>query len=43
VLERDAAGAAWNTTTRGIGETLRLPDLGIDIPVAELYQDIDLS
>jgi Uma2 family endonuclease len=42
VLERDAAGAAWKATTLGTGDTLRLPDLGIEIPLTEFYQDIDL-
>jgi Uma2 family endonuclease len=40
-LARTAAGEAFRATVLTEADTLRLPDLGIDIPVAELYEDLD--
>jgi Uma2 family endonuclease len=42
VLERDDTGTAWKSTALGACERLRLPDLSIEIPLAEFYQNVDL-
>ena len=40
VLERQAPDEPWRATTLTTGDTLRMPEIGIEIPVAEFYQDI---
>ena len=40
VLERQAANDAWIAATLTTGDTLRMPEVGIEIPIAEFYQDI---
>jgi Uma2 family endonuclease len=42
VLARRGEGDQWTATTLIAGETLQMPELGIEIPVTELYQGTDL-
>jgi Uma2 family endonuclease len=42
VLGRRGEGDEWTATTLIAGETLQMPELGIEIPVTELYEGIDL-
>lgn len=41
VLERQTGGEKWTVTTLMTGETLMLPEVGIEIPIAELYEGVD--
>lgn len=41
VLDWTEAGQAWTAGTLIEGDRLQLPELGIEIPVAEIYEDID--
>ena len=40
VFARPAADADWTATALTEGDTLALPELGIEVPVAEFYQDV---
>jgi Uma2 family endonuclease len=40
VLERQGPNDAWSAATLTTGEILRMPEIGIEIPIAEFYQDI---
>jgi Uma2 family endonuclease len=40
---RAEAGAEWTTTALTADKTLELPEIGIEIPVAELFDGIDLA
>jgi Uma2 family endonuclease len=40
VLERSEPGEAWRTTVLTNGDILRMPEIGIEISVAEIYEDI---
>ncbi len=40
VLERRAADEIWRTTVLTTDDILRMPEIGIEIPVAEIYEDI---
>ena len=40
VMERDAPDEAWRTTVLTNDDTLRMPEIGIEIPVSEIYEDI---
>jgi Uma2 family endonuclease len=40
VLERTGPDEAWRTTVLTSENTLRMPEIGIEIPVAEIYEDI---
>jgi Uma2 family endonuclease len=42
VFERAQANNPWIATTLTGNESLIVPELGIEIPVAELYEDVDL-
>ena len=42
VHERRDAGQQWTVTTLMAGDLLPLPDIGIEVPVAELYEGVDL-
>jgi Uma2 family endonuclease len=42
VLERDAPGDAWRAATLTDADVLRMPEIGIEVPVAEFYEDVDL-
>lgn len=40
VFERDRADEPWRALTLTNDDTLRMPEIGIEIPVAEFYEDI---
>jgi hypothetical protein len=40
-LERQTGDQKWTVTTLMADEVLPLPEIGIEIPVAELYEGID--
>ena len=42
VFERANPGDAWTATALTAEDTLRMPELGIAIPAAEFYADVDL-
>ncbi len=42
VLERARGDEPWRATALTAEDTLRMPEIGIEIPVADLYQDVDL-
>ena len=42
VLSRNAGGEDWTVTVLLAADTLDLPEIGISIPVAEMYEDVDL-
>jgi hypothetical protein len=41
VLERQTADQKWTATTPMAEDTMLLPEIGIEIPVAELYEGVD--
>ena len=41
VLTRAAAAEDWTATALTAEETLQMPEIGIEIPVAEIYEDVD--
>jgi Uma2 family endonuclease len=41
VHERQAAGQKWTVTTVMADDLLPLPEVGVEIPVAEIYEDVD--
>jgi Uma2 family endonuclease len=43
VHERQAAGQKWTVTPVTAGDLLPLPEIGIEIPAAELYEGIEFS
>ena len=43
VFARSGADADWTATALAAGETLALPELGIEIPLAEFHEDVELS
>ena len=43
VLHRQHADEAWTAKALTGDETLDLPEIGIEIPVAELYEDVDFT
>ena len=43
VFARPDGDAAWTAISLTAGDTLPLPEIGIEIPVAELYEDVDLA
>ena len=43
VFERDNASDAWTAGTLTRGEVLRLPEIGVEIPVEEFYDNVDVS
>jgi Uma2 family endonuclease len=43
IFERDRADETWRASTLTNDDTLRMPEIGIDIPVAEIYERIDFS
>jgi Uma2 family endonuclease len=40
VFARSDAEAEWTATALAEDDTLALPELGIEVPVAEFYQDV---
>jgi Uma2 family endonuclease len=43
VLARDTAAEPWRLTALTADDVLRMPEIGIEIPVAEFFQDIDFA
>ena len=43
VMERSGPDEVWRTTVLTTDDTLRMPEIGIEIPVAELYEGITFS
>ena len=43
VLEREGPDEAWRNTVLTSDDILRMPEIGIEIPVAEIYEDITFS
>jgi hypothetical protein len=43
VLERGGGNDPWTTTVLTIDDTLIMPEIGIEIPVAEIYEDISFD
>ena len=43
VMERTAPDQNWQITVLTHDDTLRMPEIGIDIPATEIYADIDFS
>jgi Uma2 family endonuclease len=43
VLERSGADQPWTASALASGDMLRIPEVGIEIPVDELYEGADLS
>jgi Uma2 family endonuclease len=43
VLERTNAGEPWRATALTGEDTLRMPEIGIEVPVSEFYEDIDFG
>lgn len=41
VLERQTGDQKWTVTTLMADDTLPLPEIGIQIPIAELYEGVD--
>lgn len=42
VLERTDGDTDWTVIMLTTGDTLRMPEVGIEVPVTELYDDVDL-
>jgi Uma2 family endonuclease len=40
VLHRERGGGAWTVLTLTGGDTLSLAEIGVEIPVAEFYEDV---
>ncbi len=40
VMERSGPEDIWRTTVLTAGDTLRMPEIGIEIAIAEIYEDI---
>lgn len=43
VLSRSDGTSDWTATSLLSDETLRLPEIGVELPVVELYADVDFS
>jgi len=43
VYARSGADEDWTATALTVEEILHMPEIGIEIPIAELYEDVDLS
>jgi hypothetical protein len=41
VHERQAAGQKWTVTTVMADDVLSLPEIGAEVPIAELYDGVD--
>ena len=42
VFERAGGASDWTATALTAGDTLRMAEIGIEVPVAELYEGVDL-
>jgi len=43
VMERERSDETWRATTLTTDDILRMPEIGIEIPVTEFYEDIDFK
>ena len=43
VLERTEADHAWTATALASGDMLRIPEVGIEVPLDELYENIEFA
>jgi Uma2 family endonuclease len=43
VFARDGAGAPWTATTLTAEDILRMPEIGVEIPVADFYEGTDVA
>ena len=43
ILERRTAEEPWTTTALAAGDVLRIPEVGIELPVDELYENVEFS
>jgi hypothetical protein len=43
VLARKRPDEVWGTSTLTLEDILQIPEVGIEIPVAELYRDVTFS
>jgi Uma2 family endonuclease len=43
VLERSSPEQVWQTTALTSGDILRMPEIGVEIPVDEIYDGIEFS
>jgi Uma2 family endonuclease len=43
VLERASPDQPWQTTALTSGDILRIPEIGIEIPVAEIYEGVEFT
>jgi Uma2 family endonuclease len=43
VMEREGPGEAWRTTVLTSDDILRMPEIGIEISVGDIYEDITFS
>ena len=43
VMERSSPDQVWQTTVLTNDDILRLPEIGIEIPIAEIYDDIEFT
>jgi hypothetical protein len=43
VMERETPDQVWQTTVLTNDDTLRMPEIGIEIPVSEIYEDITFT
>ena len=43
VMERDHADEAWRVTALTNGDVLRMPEIGIEVPVAEFYEELEFT
>jgi Uma2 family endonuclease len=43
VIRRQRGNDAWTALTLTGGDTLSLPEIGVEIPVAEFYEDMDFD
>jgi Uma2 family endonuclease len=43
VLERSSPDQSWQTTGLTSGDILRMPEIGIEIPVGEIYEGVDFT
>ncbi len=43
VMDREQADEAWRVTALTGDEVLRMPEIGIEVPVAEFYEDLEFT
>ena len=43
VMDRDRSDEAWRVTALTSGDVLRMPEIGIEVPVAEFYEELEFT